>query len=246
MTIRPFTVLDILVGDTVLPLYVSDAAPVNGTSGTLAGAAIKGALLIYNGALYQNTNTQASPTWSVGPSGAAVVITGGTIDGTPIGGTAPAAVKATTLSASGLTSLAGVGSSVPQQSYAAVSTAPTVNVLALTGANVCGGSVATWLNLTATLSAGAAATLPTVANLITAMQAAGLNPIAGGTYELNLMNSSSGNFAWTITTNTGWSALTGTMTVAQNTYRKCIVTFGAGLTAAALQSVGQYAIGSAP
>jgi hypothetical protein len=40
-------------------------APVNGTSGTLAGTAIIGALLIdITGALlYQNVGTKASPTW---------------------------------------------------------------------------------------------------------------------------------------------------------------------------------------
>lgn len=42
-------------------------APVNGTSGTMAGVALKGAVLedTTNGVLYINTNTQASPTWSI-------------------------------------------------------------------------------------------------------------------------------------------------------------------------------------
>lgn len=41
-------------------------APVNGTSGTGAGVAVPGQLLIdtTNGVLYMNVNTQASPTWS--------------------------------------------------------------------------------------------------------------------------------------------------------------------------------------
>jgi hypothetical protein len=41
-------------------------APTNGTSGTFAGVAAVGALLIdtTNAFLYQNTNTQASPTWT--------------------------------------------------------------------------------------------------------------------------------------------------------------------------------------
>lgn len=41
--------------------------PVNGTSGTFAGKAIKGQLLVdTTGAkLYINTNTLASPTWTV-------------------------------------------------------------------------------------------------------------------------------------------------------------------------------------
>ena len=42
-------------------------APVNGTSGTGAGFAGKGSLLLRtdNGTLYQNTNTTASPTWTL-------------------------------------------------------------------------------------------------------------------------------------------------------------------------------------
>lgn len=71
MTTRSFTVLDVLVGDSVLPLYTSSAAPTNGTTGTLAGSAPKGALLIDTnaGALYQNTNTLASPTWTLSGAG---------------------------------------------------------------------------------------------------------------------------------------------------------------------------------
>lgn len=151
----------------------------------------------------------------------------------------PSNVAITGGAISGVTLGAGVGSSVPQQAYNAVATAPTANALALTGANICGGSVKTVLNLTAALGAGAAADLPTVAALVAAMQAAGLKPVAGGSYELDVLNTSSGNFAWTITTATGWT-LQGTMTVAQNTVRKCIVTF-TSLTAAVLQSIGQYA-----
>ena len=40
--------------------------PTNGASGTMAGKAAKGSLCIdsLNAALYQNTGTKASPTWS--------------------------------------------------------------------------------------------------------------------------------------------------------------------------------------
>ncbi|MBA7571928.1 hypothetical protein ES708_13698 [subsurface metagenome] len=43
------------------------STPVNGTEGTLAGVADPGDMLIdiENTALYQNTNTKASPTWSI-------------------------------------------------------------------------------------------------------------------------------------------------------------------------------------
>lgn len=45
--------------------YYNAGAPTNGT--TFAGVAPKGSLLIdtTNGKLYINTNTQASPTWTV-------------------------------------------------------------------------------------------------------------------------------------------------------------------------------------
>jgi hypothetical protein len=91
MTIRTFRVFDVNIGDTTLPFFVGDAAPVNGTAGTLAGIAPKGALLATSEpALYQNTNTLASPTWTVfEATGGSVVITGGTIDGVTIGETTP-------------------------------------------------------------------------------------------------------------------------------------------------------------
>jgi hypothetical protein len=61
-------VLDTVIGDRVVPLYTANGTPVNGTSGTLAGTALPGALLEANDGgvitLYQNTGTQASPTWS--------------------------------------------------------------------------------------------------------------------------------------------------------------------------------------
>lgn len=43
-------------------------APTNGTSGTFAGSAPVGAFYrnSANGNLYKNTNTQASPTWTLG------------------------------------------------------------------------------------------------------------------------------------------------------------------------------------
>jgi hypothetical protein len=145
-----------------------------------------------------------------------------------------------TLTAAAVVATGTTESTIPQQAYNAVSTAPTSNVLALTGANMTGGSMVVFLNLTAALSAGAAADLPTPAALVTAMEAAGITPQVGSTYELDVMNTSSGAYSWTITTATGWT-LTGTMTVAQNTLRKCLITF-TSLTAATLQSLGEYTI----
>jgi hypothetical protein len=56
----------IIAGSGLSEAILFPGAPTNGTSGTYAGVAPKGALLndTVNGLLYQNTNTQASPTWT--------------------------------------------------------------------------------------------------------------------------------------------------------------------------------------
>lgn len=101
----------------------------------------------------------------------------------------------------------------------------------LTGLNISGASDVT-LNMTGTLGAGANATLPTVDALLSAFR----NAANGQSYNLRVINSGAGAFAWTVLTNTGWT-LAGTMTVAQNTWRDFYVTFGPNKTAT-LQSVG--------
>jgi hypothetical protein len=54
-----------------LAIFTNAGAPTNGTSGTFATKAGKGCLLIdvTNGNFYQNTNTKASPTWTLIASG---------------------------------------------------------------------------------------------------------------------------------------------------------------------------------
>jgi hypothetical protein len=95
----------------------------------------------------------------------------------------------------------------------------------------------TVLALTGTLTAGAALTLPTVSALL-----ATLTPqqgVVGSTTLLRVLNESGGAFAWTVTTNTGWT-LNGTMSVAQTTFRDFIITInGVGASAAAtIQDIG--------
>src|SRR5579859_7970062 len=72
-TTTAYRYLDTRVGDGplgagLMPLFFANGTPVNGTSGTLAGVAPPGALLETNDggtvSLYQNTGTQASPTWT--------------------------------------------------------------------------------------------------------------------------------------------------------------------------------------
>jgi hypothetical protein len=128
----------------------------------------------------------------------------------------------------------------PQQAYNAVATAASFT---FTGAQITGGSVEVTVDLTGAIGAGSNAQLPTVAQLVAAMTAAGINPQAGLTYELDIINRNGGANAWTITTNTGWT-LTGTMTIASGNFRKFYVTLSS-LTAAVLRSLGTIAIGVA-
>jgi hypothetical protein len=94
------------------------------------------------------------------------------------------------------------------------------------------------LNLTGALGAGAAITMPTAAAI--GAQIAAVNAV-NQSINLRIINSSSGNFAWTVTTNTGLT-LNGTQTIAQNTWRDYYVTVTAvsgGLASAVtFQSIG--------
>jgi ABC-type uncharacterized transport system ATPase component len=86
--------------------------------------------------------------------------------------------------------------------------AATASAASLNGASNC------TLNMTGTLGAGAALTLPTVS----AYLAVATGMIVGETRRIRIMNTSSANYAWTVTTASGWT-LVGTMTVAQNAWR---------------------------
>ena len=91
------------------------------------------------------------------------------------------------------------------------------------------------LNMTGTLTGGAALTLPTAALVLAGLPGGGF---VGQTFKLRVINSSSGAYTWTVTTAAGWT-LTGTMTVAQNTWRDFIATVtNVGTPAITLQQVG--------
>lgn len=102
----------------------------------------------------------------------------------------------------------------------------------LSATNCSGGQVLTALYMTGTLGGAANAQLPTVAALVAAIPGC----VAGQTYVLRFANQSSANFAWTITTNTGWT-LAGTVAVAQNVWTDFLVTFTT-LSAATFQNIG--------
>ncbi len=114
---------------------------------------------------------------------------------------------------------------------AAFNTASNTTSFTATGANITGGVASVDLALTGTLGSGQNITLPTVANTVLAMHA----PAIGSSFRLRIINESGGAFAWTVVTDTGWT-LTGTTTIAQNTWREFVVTLNT-LTTATLQSV---------
>ncbi len=102
----------------------------------------------------------------------------------------------------------------------------------LTAANISGARDEVTLNMTGALGGAANAQLPLVSDLVAAIP----DPVAGQSYRLRIINSSSGAFAWTVTTNSGWT-LTGTMTIAKDTFRDFYITL-TSLAAAVLQQRG--------
>ena len=102
----------------------------------------------------------------------------------------------------------------------------------LTGANLTGALQEVTLDMTGTMTGDSNAQLPTVANLVAAIP----NLMNGYVYKLRIINSSSANHVWTVTTNTGWT-LNGTMTIAQNTWRDFQLTLTSS-SAAVLLAIG--------
>lgn len=95
-------------GTEVYPPYTNAGAPTSGGSGTLLGTAEKGALLIdtTNGTLYQcSASSSSSITWTQFTTASGSGAFTGTYNGT-VGATTPADGKFTTLSTSGLATLA--------------------------------------------------------------------------------------------------------------------------------------------
>lgn len=81
-----------------------------------------------------------------------------------------------------------------------------------------GGQDAT-LELTGTQTGAFNVTTPTAAQILAALS----NPLPGQTYKLRVVNQSSANFTGTLVGGTGVT-ITGTATIAQNTWRDFIVT----------------------
>lgn len=98
----------------------------------------------------------------------------------------------------------------------------------LTAGSMTTGDVMNIIDMTGSLSGGAALTLPTVAAYLAALPFANLN----SGKLVRIMNRSAGNFAWTLTNN-GSFVTVGTSTVAQTTFRDfdVIVVNGTSVTA---------------
>jgi hypothetical protein len=108
---------------------------------------------------------------------------------------------------------------------------------ALTAANISGATNLVALNLDGVLAEAAIATLPTAAALVEALPDAAV----GQTYLLRVLNTSTGDFAWTIAPSASFTlGATGNYTIAQNSFRDFIVKItGIGADAAAtLQDIG--------
>lgn len=98
----------------------------------------------------------------------------------------------------------------------------------LTAGSMTTGDVMNIIDMTGSLSGGAALTLPTVAAYLAALPFANLN----SGKMVRIMNRSAGNFAWTLTNN-GSFVTVGTSTIAQTTFRDfdVIVVNGTSITA---------------
>ncbi len=85
-------------GNRSYPPFTNAGVPTDGTSGTLVGIAEPGSLLIdtTNKTLYQNSNTKASPTWTIFTTASGSGAFTGTFNGT-VGATSPNTLKATTM-----------------------------------------------------------------------------------------------------------------------------------------------------
>jgi hypothetical protein len=124
------------------------------------------------------------------------------------------------------------GSSVGNQS--AIMTDSTVGSWTLSVADLVPGSSETYLILNGAQVGGVNAQLPLAAALVAALPFNSVPP-QGATWDLRVINRASGQII-TITTNTGWT-LTGTMTLANNSWRDFVVSVSP-LGACTLTAVG--------
>jgi hypothetical protein len=116
----------------------------------------------------------------------------------------------------------------PQAPAAAYSEDSSTANFTATAAQITGSAGTVYLALTGALTAGKSITLPAVSTVIPRLESA--------SFTLRIINESSGAFAWTVVAGTGWT-LTGTATIAQNTWRDFVVTMNSA-TAMTAQNAG--------
>jgi len=158
------------------------------------------------------------------------------IDGMPIGQTTPSSGSFTSLAVS-----------VPAHVYNAVTTSVGSNNIPLTGANLTGGWIYVAMDVTTVISAGCTLTLPSVAATVVAMKAAGLSPVVGTSWLIDIYNDQSGAYNFTLTVDTGatWTLSGTAQTIAKGTLRSYVVTL-TSLTAGTIQSLGGFTVVAAP
>lgn len=94
------------------------------------------------------------------------------------------------------------------------------------------------VNMTGALAAGAALNLPATAALIAALPWTDPNVVKVGTsFVLRVINNSSGAYAWTLTAGDANTTISGTATIAQNTFRDFLVKV-ASATTITIQNIG--------
>lgn len=159
--------------------------------------------------------------------------------GTPFGVVVPDFVGQVVLDTTGLVFYKAIGTTLNTQwvSITDVSTTQFNAVATGTPATLSGAQMAAKadnvVNMTAALGGAGTLNVDTAANIIAAMTGGGA---VGSSARLRIINSSAGAFAWTVTTAAGVT-LTGTMTIAQNTFRDFIITV-TGAATVTIQQVG--------
>lgn len=123
----------------------------------------------------------------------------------------------------------GSVSALPRTQYSALTN---TSGFTLTAAGSEAGAADCTINLTGTLGGDANVQSDIATNIVAAIP----NALAGNSYKLRIINSSSANHVWTLTVNTGVT-INGTPTMAQNTWRDFYVTL-TSLTTVVLQAVG--------
>lgn len=159
--------------------------------------------------------------------------------GTPVGAVVPDFVGQVILDTTGLVFYKAIGvanntqwvsiTDVATTQFNAVATGTPA---AITGAQMA-GKADNVINMTAALGGAGVLNVDTAVNIIAAMTGGGA---VGSSTRLRIINSSAGAFAWTVTAAAGVT-LTGTMTIAQNTFRDFVITVTAA-GAVTIQQVG--------